>query len=151
MFAHTKKLFTAPVIRAMYLTPQAGEADDAAIAAALREKPKADSSARTQATPVSFANLPPIGQAAAPVSRMRTGIYDVEELTDANGVKAMIWNSGNEPGRVTVRVRFGSGWRAFSPADAVYARLGQMALVSLTGARSAGLIAHSAGLALQNS
>jgi zinc protease len=131
VFAHTRKLFTATVIRAVYLTPEAGEADAAAIAAALSEKAQADVSTRGEAKPLSFADLPPIGTPAAPVSRHRIGVYDIEQLDYANGVKAMVWNSGNEPGRVTVRVRFGSGARAFSAANAVYARLGEMALVSV--------------------
>lgn len=130
VFAHTRKLFTGDVLRAVYLTPEAGEADAATLAAALHEKPVAGGNARTAAKAISFADLPPIGTPAAPVSRRRIGIYDIEQLDYANGVHAMVWNSGNEPGRVTVRVRFGSGSRAFSARDAVYARLGQMALVS---------------------
>src|SRR3990167_9363257 len=42
----------------------------------------------------------------------------------------MAWTRASKPGRVTVRVRFGSGWRAFTGDEAAYARLGQMALVS---------------------
>jgi len=129
VFAHTKKLFTGTVLRAVYLTPEAGEADAAEIAAAMREKAVAAVGSRAAGKAVSFADLPPIGTPAAPVARRKIGIYDVEQLDYANGVKALLWNSGNEPGRVTVRVRFGSGSRAFSAKDAVYARLGQMALV----------------------
>ena len=130
VFAHTKKLFSGTVLRAVYLTPAAGEADAGSIAAALREPAVADKASGAAAKPVSFAGLPPIGTPAAPVARHKIGIYDIEQLDYANGVKAMVWNSGNEPGRVTVRVRFGSGSRGFGPEDAVYARLGQMALVS---------------------
>ncbi len=134
VFAHTKKLFQGKVIRAVYLTPKAGEADANSIAAALREKPKPDASGRAVGKPVNFASLPPIGPAKAPISRKPLGLSvdtnPIEELTYANGVKAQVWNSGNEPGRVTVRVRFGSGSRGFTGQDAVYARLGQMALVS---------------------
>jgi zinc protease len=83
---------------------------------------------------VNFASLRPIGTAHAPESRKPLGlsvdVNPIEVLSYANGVKAMVWNSGNEPGRVTVRVRFGAGWRAFTGKDAVYARLGEMALVS---------------------
>jgi zinc protease len=130
VFAHARKLFTGTVLRAVYLTPDAGEADAATIAAAMHETAVADDSSGAAAKAVTFADLPPIGTPAAPVARRRIGIYDIEQLDYANGVKAMVWNSGNEPGRVTVRVRFGSGSRAFSGQDAVYARLGQMALVS---------------------
>jgi zinc protease len=130
VFAHTKELFSGTVLRAVYLTPEMGEADAATIAAAMQETAVAEDRSRATAEPVSFADLPPIGTPAAPVARHKIGIYDIEQLDYANGVKAMVWDSGNEPGRVTVRVRFGSGSRAFSAQDAVYARLGQMALVS---------------------
>ena len=134
VFAHTRTLFTGNVIRAVYLTPKAGEADAAGIAAALREPAKPQGSARNTGKPVNFAELPPIGTPAAPITRkplgLRIDVNPIEELVYANGVRAQVWNSGNEPGRVTVRVRFGSGARAFSGQDAAYARLGQMALVS---------------------
>jgi zinc protease len=134
VFAHTQKLFRATAIRAFYLTPKEGEADAASIAAALREKAKPDASGRTTGKPVNFAGLPAIGTPQAPISRKPLAInidaHPIEELAWANGVKAQVWNSGNEPGRVTVRVRFGAGSRAFTPDTAVYARLGEMALVS---------------------
>jgi zinc protease len=130
VFAHTRQLFTGDVLRGVYLTPEAGEADAATLATALQEKPVAGGNSHAAAKQVSFADLPPIGTPTAPIARRRIGIYDIEQLDYANGVHAMVWNSGNEPGRVTVRVRFGSGWRAFTAQNAVYARLGDMALVS---------------------
>ncbi|MXP42612.1 insulinase family protein [Altererythrobacter soli] len=129
VFQHTQRLFKGTVVRALYLTPVTGEASAADVAAALREPPKADGSSRIAAQDISFAELPPVGTPTAPVSRRPIGIFDIEQLDYANGVRALVWNSGNEPGRVTVRVRFGSGWRAFSGDEGVYAKLGQMALV----------------------
>src|SRR5690606_6269990 len=130
VFEHTRALFEAEIIRALYVTPDAGEASDAAIAEALREAPEGNGSARLSAEAISFADLPPVGTPAPPIARRPTGVYDIEQLDYANGVKALVWNSGNEPGRVTVRVRFGSGWRGFAGDEGVYARLGEMALVS---------------------
>ncbi|MGV3554317.1 MAG: M16 family metallopeptidase [Croceibacterium sp.] len=130
VFDHTRALFQGDVIRALYITPSSGEATDDAIADALREAPQGDASARLSAEAISFADLPPVGTPAPPVSRRPIGVYDVEQLDYANGVKALVWNSRNEPGRVTVRVRFGSGWRGFADDQGVYARLGEMALVS---------------------
>lgn len=129
VFEHTQELFKGSVVRALYLTPATGEASADEIAAALREAPTANGSSRIAAQDISFAELPPVGTPAEPVSRQQIGVFDVEQLNYENGVSALVWNSGNEPGRVTVRVRFGSGWRAFSGNEAVYARLGQMALV----------------------
>jgi zinc protease len=54
----------------------------------------------------------------------------IEELTFANGVKVQLWPTKDDPGRVTVKVRFGAGVRGFSAADAPYSALGSMALVS---------------------
>ncbi|WP_305095573.1 M16 family metallopeptidase [Croceibacterium aestuarii] len=130
VFDHTRKLFDANVIRAFYVTPDAGEASDEQLGAALREMSDADGSARLEGKALSFADLPPIGEAKDPVATKPLGIYEIKQLDYANGVKAMVWNSGNEPGRVTVRVRFGSGWRGFTGDTAVYAHLGEMALVS---------------------
>jgi zinc protease len=130
VFRHTRALFEGEVIRALYITPTAGEAADAEIADALREAPQGDASARLNSAAISFADLPPVGTPAPPVARRPIGVYDIEQLDYANGVKALVWNSGNEPGRVTVRVRFGSGWRGFAEDEGVYARLGEVALVS---------------------
>ena len=130
VFEHTRALFEGEVIRTLYITPNEGEATAEAIADALREAPEGDASARLSAEAISFADLPPVGTPAAPVARRAIGVFDIEQLDYANGVKALVWNSGNEPGRVTVRVRFGSGWRGFAGDEAVYARLGELALVS---------------------
>ncbi len=58
-----------------------------------------------------------------------TGLLDIEQVEFANGVKAMIWPTPEEPGRMTVKVRFGGGYRSFAPGDAPYIALGDMALV----------------------
>ena len=51
-------------------------------------------------------------------------------MTLANGVKALIWPTPEEPGRMTVKVRFGGGYRMFGAKDAANIALGDMALVS---------------------
>ena len=130
VFEHTRALFKGNVIRGLYLTPAIGEATSEQVAAALRRAPDADGSARLGDKALSFADLPPVGEPHDPVLSKPLGIYEIGQLEYANGVKALVWNSGNEPGRVTVRVRFGDGWRAFTGDDAVYAQLGEMALVS---------------------
>lgn len=126
---HTKDLFQGDVIRALLLTPEPGEATEAELKAAMLAPVSADS-ARTETKAISFDELAPIGPAAAPVSSEPLGIADTEVLTWANGVKAMLYNRGNEPGRLTVRVRFGNGWQGFARDEGVYASLGDMALVN---------------------
>ena len=104
----------ATVIRAFYLTPQAGEATDAELAAALAR----DAGRRRQRAACrqdAVVRRPAADRRAAAAGRDQADRrLEIEQLDFANGVKALMWNSGNEPGRVTVRVRFGGGWRAFT-------------------------------------
>ncbi|MEO0644430.1 MAG: insulinase family protein, partial [Pseudomonadota bacterium] len=44
-------------------------------------------------------------------------------------MRALVWANDAEPGRVTVKVRFGAGYRAFDSSNAVYAKIGEAALV----------------------
>jgi zinc protease len=127
---HTRTLFSGVVTRATYVTPVAKEATEKDLRQALIVPVEADGSSRIAAQSISFDELPPIGEPAQPVSVRPIGVLEVEQVDFANGVKALIWRTEHEPGRATVRVRFGSGYRAFSAEDAPYISLGQMALVS---------------------
>lgn len=130
---HTRKLFAGEVVRGMFLTPQSGDATAAQLRAALLEPVLAGNGQREETELVNLADLPPIGAAAEPVSRRPLGLGQLsstEYVSYPNGVRAMIRDSDNEPGRVTVRVRFGAGWRGFADDEAVYAQLGQRALVN---------------------
>lgn len=127
---HTRALFAGTVTRAVYITPRAGEATDASLRAALLAPVKPDGSGRMDTTPVSFDKLPAIGAPGTVAAIRKVGILDVEEIEFANGVKALIYPTRDEPGRVAVKVRFGGGRRAFAPGEAAYAALGDFALVS---------------------
>lgn len=127
---HTRALFDGDVVRAMYLTPNEGEATAEQLRDAMLAEVDAGNGDREAQETVSFADLPPVGAAAEPIARAPLGIHDVEKLEWANGVRALIWRTDNEPGRVTVRVRFGNGWQGIAPDEGVYGRLGQMALVN---------------------
>ena len=126
---HARGLFVGKAVRALYITPSASEARPEALRAALLEPVAPDTRGRASEKPIAFADLPAIGQSAAPVETRSTGMLGIEELTFANGVKAQIWPTHDDPGRVTVKVRFGAGWRAFAPDQNAYAALGAMALV----------------------
>jgi zinc protease len=129
VLAHTRSLFSGDVVRSVYVTPDAAEATAADLRAALLAPVKADGSARLQAATLSFADLPAIGMSSLPSSTAPIGVLDINRVEFPNGTTALLWSNNAEPGRVTVKVRFGSGWRAFSPQDAVYAKLGESALV----------------------
>jgi zinc protease len=127
---HTRKLFTGSITRAMMVTPKAGEGSREALRQALLDPVKPDSSIRlAEHKPIRFDQLPPIGPPGPQPKIVKTGIFAIEQLEFANGIKALIWPSQDEPGRVTVKVRFGGGYRSFSAEDAPYISLGEMALV----------------------
>ncbi|MGX7952229.1 M16 family metallopeptidase [Tsuneonella sp. HG249] len=126
---HTRALFTGAVTRSVYVTPNAAEANAAALRTALAAPAKANGGARLAAKSVSFADLPAIGAPGAVVEQAPLGVLEIDRLKFANGTSALLWSNNAEPGRVTVKVRFGSGRRGFAPQDAVYASLAQSALV----------------------
>ncbi len=126
---HTRKLFSGTVIRGIMNTPATGEADAAAFRQALLAPVDAAGAARAAANAISFADLPAIGKPGTVARSIPTGIMQVEAVQLSNGVRALLWPNNAEPGRVNVQVRFGSGYRAFTPQDAPYIQLGQMALV----------------------
>lgn len=126
---HTRALFTGDVIRASYVTPATGEASVEAIRAALSEDIAADAGARVAAQAISFDDLPAVGEPGEVVAQAPIGVLDIEQVEFANGVKAILWANDAEPGRVAVKVRFGAGYRAIDPEDAVYANLGYAALI----------------------
>jgi len=129
VLASTRRLFDGAVLRSVYVTPTAGEADAGALRLALAREVVIDPSARLAAQVVSFDDLPPVGPPGEITRRAPLGVLEVEQIEFANGVRALVWASDAEPGRVTVRVRFGAGQRAFDEQTAVYAALGEVALV----------------------
>ena len=129
ILASTKAMFRGSVTRAVYVTPQAGEGTPAALKLALAAPAKASGSSRLAASSVKISDLPAIGAPAEPLAIKPTGLLEIKQIDYANGVKVILWPTSDEPGRVTLKVRFGAGWRAFSPQTAPYATLGEMALV----------------------
>ena len=127
--AHTRRLFQGTVTRGIYVTPVASEATASSLSLALASRVVANGGSRVDAGPIDFAGLPAIGTPQQPVATKPTGLLEIEQLDFANGVKVLLWPTDNEPGRVTLKVRFGAGWRAFNADNAAYATLGNLALV----------------------
>ena len=126
---HTRTLFKGTVERAVYMTPAVGEAGGTELRQALLTPVAPDPKARLATKPISFADLPPIGAPSAPSAVTSLGVLGIEQIEFPNGVKVLIWPAQDEPGRASVKVRFGAGYRAFTPGDAAYIELGEMALV----------------------
>lgn len=126
---HTRRLFKGSVTRSIYITPQAGEADAAALKLALAAPVVADGKARLDSKPISFADLPALGEPGQVVADVPTGVLGIDKIEFANGVTALLWPTVDEPGRLTAKVRWGAGYRQFASGDAPYILLGDMALV----------------------
>ena len=131
VLAMTRELFSGNVIRATYVTPEAGEASENELRAALSAPVTADADARAAKQTITFADLPAIGEPGEVVARVPHGLGNVERVEYGNGVKALLLSNDGEPGRVAVRVRFGAGLRAFDPDDAVYVDLGESTMFAL--------------------
>jgi zinc protease len=126
---HGRKLFQGRAIRALYVTPDAKDGTSEELKAALMDKVDPDSHARLASEKIAFADLPAIGAPQQEVADSQTPLRGIEQVDFANGVKVQLWPTQDDPGRVTVKVRFGGGARAFTDKTDVYALLGGMALV----------------------
>ena len=105
---HTRGLFAGTVTRAVYVTPTAGEADAGALKRHCSPKPRPMAprgSARSRSRSTNCRRSARPGTIAA---QNPLGVLEIEQLDFANGVKALLWANDAEPGRVTVRVRFGA-------------------------------------------
>ena len=126
----TRRLFVGDVIRSTYITPVAGEASEAAIQLALKTDVEANTTARLASKPISFDDLKPIGQPGTMVALGSLGLTGVTRVEFANGATAILSPTKAEPGRVSVRLNFGAGYRAFDQDESAYIALGEAALIS---------------------
>ena len=129
VLASTRKLFKGTVIRPMMITPKAGEADEAALRTALTASVDAASGSRVAANSLRFADLPPVGTPGTVASARPIGLLGIEQIELSNGVKVLLWPNDAEPGRIIVKARFGGGYGAITPQNAVYGRIGAVALM----------------------
>lgn len=129
VLAHTRSLFTGTVERAVLVTPKASDGNAQDLRVALTSPVDAASGSRVAATTLKFADLPALGTPGKVASSAMTGLLGIERVELSNGVRALLWPNDAEPGRIIVRVRFGGGYAAIDPKDAVYAQLGDIALM----------------------
>ena len=125
----TINLFKGDVVRAVMISPTEDAAQTPALRLALAEPVSADPNARIAAKSVNFAELPAIGAPGTIERRGTIGILGMERVDFANGVRALVWETDNEPGRATVKVRFGGGFRSIAPENYPYVTLGEIALM----------------------
>lgn len=135
VLAHTRALFAGTVERAILITPKASDGTAQDVRLALTTPVNAAAGSRVAASALKFADLPPVGTPGKVVDDVPTGLLGIERMTLSNGVKVLLWPNDAEPGRIIVRVRFGAGYAAIKPQDAVYAPLAEVALMDSGFAR----------------
>ena len=135
VLAHTRAIFAGTVERAVLITPKASDGTAQDVRAAMLAPVDAAAGSRVAASKLTFADLPQIGAPGKVIDDVPTGLLGIERMTLANGVKVLLWPNDAEPGRIIVRVRFGGGFAAINPKDAVYAALGDAALMDSGFAR----------------
>jgi zinc protease len=129
VLAHTRALFAGTVERAILITPKPSDGTAQDVRLALTTPVDAAAGSRVAASALKFADLPAVGTPGKVVDDVPTGLLGIERMTLSNGVKVLLWPNDAEPGRIIVRVRFGAGYAAIKPQDAVYAPLAEVALM----------------------
>ncbi|KQT32487.1 peptidase M16 [Sphingomonas sp. Leaf412] len=125
----TKRLFTGDATRALLNTRTADAGAAAKLAAALKADVSGLASTRGSQAAVDFASVPKIGKPGKVVARTTVGDPAMQQVTFANGVRALVHGSAAETGRVYVRVRFGRGYQALPSDRPTVAWAGDSALV----------------------
>jgi len=151
MLDATRRVFDGGVMRALLVMPEAETNAEGRLAAALTAPVEAAKDVRLAQSSVSMDDLPKLPQPGKVVSRVPTGVLDVQVVTFSNGVKLTLFASDAETGKVRVNVRFGHGLLDMAPnqmapswaANYVLAangigKLGQRELDELTNGRRLG-------------
>ncbi len=125
----TKRLFMGEGPRAVLTTPSAIPGAEAALAAAITA-PVAVDTARTNARPVSFAQLPSLGAPGRVTNQRPVREIDTEVVEFANGVRFIHFANPAETGKVYVAVRFGRGQQALPASRQTVAWAAPYALVA---------------------
>jgi zinc protease len=129
ILASTKKIFDGDATRAILNIHAPDPTVTARLAAALKADVTGLAGKRRAQNAVTFAQLPALGAPGKVVSRVPIPKLDIEQVNFANGVRALIFPSTSETGRVYVRVRFGGGYNALPANRASPVWAGPLALV----------------------
>jgi zinc protease len=107
----TRALYQGEVQRLVMISPTPVEGGEAALQAAL-DAPVTPIDQRLSANGAKFTDLPSLGAAGRVLAEQSVPGMRLQQLHLSNGVRAMVADNEIEPGKVRVRVRFGSGYRS---------------------------------------
>lgn len=129
MLEISRNAFSGKVDRFVLTSPTPVEGGTATLQAAL-DAPVTAKSNRLEERAVSFDELPSLGAAGSVASELSVPGFMVRRLELNNGVAALVADNKIEPGKVRVRVRFGTGRRGISPQSDNLLWTGDYALVA---------------------
>lgn len=129
MVESTARLFRGEVTRALLNTRTVDSGATAKLAAALKADVSGLAGKRAAQAQVDFSRLPRLGRPGKVTARTRFGEPSMEQVTFANGVRAIVYANASETGRVYLRVRFGRGQLALPGDRPTVAWAGETALV----------------------
>lgn len=124
-----RALFTGDAQRFLLVSPTAIPDGEGRLAAAAARPATAFAANDNSGPQLTFADLPALGRAGRLASRTPVARLGMERIELANGVTALVRNINIEPNKIRIRVRWGGGRRAVSPARANLLWAGEAALV----------------------
>lgn len=130
MVESTNRLFKGDATRALLNTRTADASAATKLAAALSADVSKLVGKRTQQAAVDFSRVPRLGAPGKVIAKATVGDPPMEQVTFANGVRALIYQNPSETGRVYLRVRFGRGYQALPGDRATPAWAGETALIA---------------------
>ncbi|MBB3349058.1 pitrilysin family protein [Sphingomonas sp. BK069] len=130
MIESTNRLFKGDVQRALLNTRTPDASAATKLAAALTADVSKLAGKRAEQRSVDFSKVPKLGTPGQATARATVGDPPMEQVTFANGVRALIYANPSETGRVYLRVRFGRGYQALPGDRATPAWAGETALIA---------------------
>ncbi len=125
----TRDLFKGDVTRGILIAPRPIENGAQKLETALAKQVAASTDARLSAETVSFDDLPDLGEPGTVAQVESLNLLGMEVVTLSNGVRALLYANDAEVAKVYVKVRFGNGYKAFSPDQGTQIWAAQTALV----------------------
>ena len=130
MVESTSRLFKGDATRALVNTRTADATAAAKLATALTADVSGLAGKRAQQAAVDFSRVPRLGAPGKVAARTTVGDPAMEQVTFANGVRALVYSNPSETGRVYLRVRFGRGYQALPGNRPTPAWAGETALIA---------------------
>ena len=130
LLASTRRVFEGVAMRAILTLPSEQPDTETKLAMALNTPVDPARDVRLTGPAITADALPKMGAPASVVSRDALSDLGIEMIGFSNGVKLALFANAAEKEKIRVNVRFGHGYRAFSPTQPVPSWAGGHALMA---------------------